>query len=126
MRNRIELLEGASKGIRQAPHRPGREFWIFWLKVQPVDLGQKTLRRIELAFDEGCINDQSCLDVCDLSLPPDLDLAPHGLEIPLDAVHTYRERIKQVEAFRVLGQHGRKHAWDNIAKLGLQPRLATP
>jgi hypothetical protein len=68
-----------------------------------VDLGQKTLRRIELVFDEGCVNYQSCLDVRHLSLPPSLDLVPHECEVPLDAIHAYRKDVDPIEALGVLG-----------------------
>jgi hypothetical protein len=36
-------------------------------------------------------------------------LALQGLELPLDSVHAYRERINQVEALGVLGQDRREH-----------------
>jgi hypothetical protein len=49
-------------------------------------------------------------------LPPQFNLALQGLEIPLDSVHAYRERINQVEALGVLGQDRREHAGDNVSK----------
>ena len=40
--------------------------------------------------------------VSHLGLPPAVDLAPHRLEIPLDAIYANRERVNQVEALGVL------------------------
>jgi hypothetical protein len=46
-----KLLEGAGKGVRQAPHRPGREFGVLRLEIQPVDFRQQTSGRLELAVN---------------------------------------------------------------------------
>ena len=72
------------------------------LKVHPVDIRQKALRRIELFFDKGTVKDQFRLLVGDLCLPSTLHMAPHWLEIPLDAIYANRERVNQVEALGVL------------------------
>jgi hypothetical protein len=40
---------------------------------------------------------------------PQFNLALQGLEISLDSVHAYGERINQVEALHVLGQDRREH-----------------
>jgi hypothetical protein len=69
------------------------------LKVQPLHLRQKALRPIQLFFDKGTVKDQFRLLVGDLCLPPRLDLAPHRLEIPLNAIYANRERVDQVEAW---------------------------
>jgi hypothetical protein len=58
------------------------------LKVQPVDLGQQTSRRVQLAIDKGRIEEQLGPLIGDLRLPPVFDLALHGLEVPLDSVHS--------------------------------------
>jgi hypothetical protein len=63
-----------------------------------VDIGQKGPRCIEVSFDKGSVKYQFRLLVRDLGLPPPLDLAPHWLEIPLDAIYANRERVDQVEA----------------------------
>jgi len=64
------------------------------LKVQPADIRQKTLRRIEPFFDKCRVQDQFPLLIGDLGLPPPLHLAPHWLEIPLDAIYANRERVR--------------------------------
>jgi hypothetical protein len=112
LRDRIELLEGAGEGIREAPHGPGREFRVLRLEIEAVDLGQQASWRFQLAVDERRVQDQPCGIVGDLRLPPQFNLALQGLEIPLDSVHAYRERINQVEAPGVLGQDRR----DNVSK----------
>jgi hypothetical protein len=43
------------------------------------------------------------------------DLALHGLEVSLDAVHTNRQGVDQIKALAVLGQHRSEHAWDNVS-----------
>jgi hypothetical protein len=115
LRYRIELLEGAGKGIREAPHRPGRELRVFRLEIQPVDLGQQAPGSFQLAVNKRRIEDQPCGIVGDLPLPPQFNLALQGFEIPLDSVHAYRERVNQVEALGVLGQDRREHAGDNVS-----------
>jgi len=71
-----------------------------------VDIGQKGLRRIELFFDKGTVEDQFRLLVGDLCLPSTLHLAPHWLEIPLDAIYANREGVNQVETLGVLCENG--------------------
>ena len=115
LRHWIELLEGAGEGVRQAPHGPGREFRVLRLEVQPVDIGQQAFGRFQLAVNERRVQDQPCGIVGDLRLPPQFNLALQGLEIPLNSVHAYRERINQVEALGVLGQDRREHAGDNVS-----------
>jgi len=87
-----------------------------------VDFGQQSSGCFQLAVDERRVQDQPCGIVGDLRLPPQFNLALQGLEIPLDSVHAYRERINQVEALGVLGQDRREHAWDNVSKF---PRVLT-
>jgi hypothetical protein len=58
-----------------------------------VDLGQQTLGRFQLAVDERRVQDQPCGIVGDLRLPPKFNLALQRLEVPLDPVHAYRERV---------------------------------
>src|SRR4029077_19948429 len=60
--------------------------------------------------------------VGDLCLPPRLNLALQRLEVPLNPVHAYRERVNQIEALGVLGQDRREHVWDNVSKF---PRVLT-
>ena len=106
----------AGEGIRQAPHGPGREFRVLWLEIEPVNVGQQAPGRFQLAVDERGIEDQLRCVVSDLRLPPCLDLALQRLEVPLDAIYAHRERINQIEALGVLGQHRSEHAGDNISK----------
>jgi len=44
--------------------------------------------------------------VSHLGLPPAVDLAPHRLEIPLDAIYANREGVNQVETLGVLCENG--------------------
>jgi hypothetical protein len=106
LRHRIELLEGAGEGVRQAPHGPGRELRILRLEIQPVDLGQQAPGRFQFAVDEGRVEDQLCGVVGDLRLPPRLNLALQRLEVPLNPVDSKRERINQVETLVCLASTG--------------------
>jgi hypothetical protein len=108
LRHRVELLEGARKGVRQAPHCPGRELCIFRLEIEPMDLGQQASGRLQLAVDESCVEDQLRRVIGDLSPPPGLHLALQRLEVPLNPVHANRERINQVKTLGVLGQDRRE------------------
>jgi hypothetical protein len=45
-----------------------------------------------------------------LRLPPQFNLALQGLKVPLNPVHSNRERINEIEALGVLGKHRREHA----------------
>ncbi len=100
LRNRIELLERAGEGIRQAPHGPGRELRVFRLKVELVDVGQKAPWSVERAVDERVVEDQLGALVRDLGLPPRLHLALQRLKVSLNAVTADRKRVDQVEAPR--------------------------
>ena len=115
LRNGIELLERARERVGQTPHCPRRELLVLWLEVEPVDLGQEASRRFELAIHKRRVEDQLRLGIADLSLAPALDLALHGLEVPLNPVHADRERINQVEALGVLGQDRSEYSWDNVS-----------
>jgi len=57
LRYRIELLESAGKRVREAPHRPGREFRVLRLEIQPVYFGKQSSRRFELAVNERGVED---------------------------------------------------------------------
>ena len=67
-------------------------------------------------MDKGGVKDQLRLLVRDPCLPPVVDLAPHRLEIPLNAIYANRERVDQVEALGVFGENGLKRARDNVSK----------
>jgi hypothetical protein len=43
------------------------------------------------------------------------DLALHGLEVPLDSVHSDSKSVNQIEALAVLGQDRREHAGNNVS-----------
>ena len=86
--DRIELLEGTRESVREAPHRPCREFLVLRLEVQPMDLGQQTPGRVQLAVYKGRIEDQLGPLIGDLRLSPVFDLALHGFEVALDAIHS--------------------------------------
>ena len=55
-----------------------------------------------------------------LCLSPALDLAPHRLEISLDAIYANREGVDQVETLGVLGENGLKRTGDNVSRLGFR------
>ena len=77
LRDRVELLEGTRESVREAPHRPGREFRVLRFEIQPVDFRQQSSRRFQLAVNERGVEDQLRRIVGDLRLPPQFDLALH-------------------------------------------------
>lgn len=64
----------------------------------------------QLAVDERRVEDQLCRVVGDLRLPPQFNLALQRLEVPLNPIHSDRERINEIEALCVFGEHRREHA----------------
>ena len=119
LRHGIELLEGARKRIRQAPHGSGRELRVFRFKVKAVNVGEKALGCFEFTVDERRIEDQLGSIIGDLRLAPGVNLPLHRLKVTLNAVHSDRQCIDQVKALGVLGQHRGEHAWDNVSKFGV-------
>ena len=89
---------------------------MFRFKVEPVDVGQETSGRFQLAINERGIEDEFGLGVGELRLPPPLDLALQGLEIPLNALDPDRQCVQQVEALSVFCQHWGEIACDNVSK----------
>jgi hypothetical protein len=64
---------------------------------------------LKFSLDEGPIDDQlrgPIREACDL---PGLDLFPHGLEVPLHAVHSNREDVHEAKVLGVLGEHWGEH-----------------
>src|SRR6202158_500077 len=39
---------------------------------------------------------------------------PHPIEVPLHPVNAHRDAVDEREGLRVFGEHGRKHACDNV------------
>jgi hypothetical protein len=75
---------------------------------------------VEFALHECPIDDQfRCIVQKACSLPR-LDLLPHRLEVPLHAVYPNREDVYKAKVLGVLGEHGREHARDDVAKPELQ------
>ena len=87
------------------------------LEIEPVDLGQQAPGSFQLAVNKRRIEDQLRCLVSDLRLPPRLNLPLQRLEVPLNPVHSDRERINQVETLGVLGQDRREHAYQCQAEL---------
>ena len=79
-------------------------------EVQAVDFGKEAPGSVEGAVDERVVEDQLCALVGDLRLSPQLHLALQRLEVPLDPINADRERVNQVEALGVFGQHRREIA----------------
>jgi hypothetical protein len=109
LRHRVELLEGAGEGVRQAPHGPRREFRVLGFEIQPVDFGEQAPGCLQSSVNERGVEDQLRGIVGDLR-PPQFDLALQRLEVPLNSVHANRERTNEIEALGVLGKHRREHA----------------
>ena len=93
LRHGIELLERAGKRVREAPHCPSREFRVLRLELEPVDIGQQAPGSFQLAVNERGVEDQLRCVIGDLRFPPRFNLSLQRLEVPLNPVHSDRERI---------------------------------
>ena len=76
-------------------------------------------------FHEGPVDNQLRGLVRETGPLPRLDLFPHGLEVPLHAVHADREDAHEAQVLGVLGEHGSEYARDNIAMLEQIRRFRT-
>ena len=124
LRNWIELLERAGEGVGQTPHAARREFRIFRLEIKPVDFRQQAPWGVEGAVDERVVEDQLCALVGDLRFPPQLHLALQWFKVPLNPVNTDRERVNQVEALGVFGQHRREITAEGHVRADEDPQLS--
>ena len=73
-----------------------------------MDFGQQTPGRVQLAVDECGIEDQLGPLIGELCLSPVFDLALHGLEVSLDAVHTNCQGVDEIKTLAVLGKNWRE------------------
>jgi len=120
LRNRLQFLEGRSEGVRQAPHRARLKILVLRIEVEVVNDTCEMLRRLQIAFDEGAVDDELRGRRRELLLSPLLRLSAHGLEVALHAVDANRQTILQGEVLRVLGQHRRERARDNVTIIAVQ------
>ena len=82
-----------------------------------MNLGAARSSELELAVNKCRVEDQLRLGIGDLGLPPRFDLPLHRLKVPLDAIHSNRRCIDQVEALGMFGRGRREHSWNNVVKL---------
>ena len=73
-----------------------------------MDLGQQAPGSFQLAVDECGIEDQLGPLIGELCLSPVFDLALHGLEVSLDAVHTNCQGVDEIKTLAVLGKNWRE------------------
>jgi hypothetical protein len=78
----------------------------------------KVFGSFQFAFDERLINNYFRAHVGEFASLPRLDLLPHWLEVPLHPVYSHRHAVDERERLRVFGEHGRKHAGDNVGIFG--------
>ena len=65
---------------------------------------------IQFALHKGPVNNQLRGLIPKPRPLPGLDLHPHGLEVPLHAVHSDREDVHEAQVLGVLGEHGSERA----------------
>jgi len=119
--NGIERFQSRGEGVREGPHRARGEFRMRRLEIVLVNIAGEVTRNIEMVFDEYAVDDDPSLIISELAGTPGFDLLTERLEIALNAVHAERQRVHNRKVLRVLRENWRKHAWDNVAKLELQP-----
>src|SRR5215469_13830510 len=72
LRDGIKIFESRCERIGQAPERSWFEFGILRREVQVVHSPRQVPRNLELAFDEGLVNDHLGRDLAQLRLAPRL------------------------------------------------------
>jgi len=116
LRNRIQERESAGEGVGQAPHGPWRELREWRTEVGFMHAPRQMFRRFELSLNEGAIDDELRIAVIDLVSSPGCNLTLHRVEVPLHAIHSNAQSIRQAKPARVLGEHGSEHAGDNVTE----------
>ena len=98
-------LKALVKRVREAPHSPSREFLVLRLEIEAVNFRKQASGNFRLAIDERRVEDQPSRVIGDLRPSPQFNLPLERLEVPLNPVHSNRERIDQVETLGVFGKH---------------------
>lgn len=81
---------------------------MFGIEVQLMDRAGQVLRKIDVSFDEGLVDNKFGGDVGELGISPLLHLLGHGLEVALHFGHADLKRVYEIEVLRMLGEHWRK------------------
>ena len=102
----VEFFEGGSKRIRKAPERARLKLWILRLEIEIMHAAGKMFGNFEFAFDEGFVDEEFGGDVGQFVLAPGGDLALHGFEVALHAVHADGDGIEEGEGFGMFGENG--------------------
>src|ERR1700687_3378196 len=119
LRDWVEVLERTRECVGQAPHCSWYELLDPRLEILVMNAPGQVFRGVELIFRECPADDQVRSVVRQARPLPFLDLFPHRFEVPLHAVDSNREDVHEAHMFGVLGEHGREHVRDNMAKLKL-------
>ena len=109
LRDGIEFVERARERIGETPSRPRGEVLDLGIEIQVVDAGGQVLGNIQLTLHKRPVDDQLRGLVREAGPLPGLDLLPHGLEVPLHAVHPHRKDVHQAEILGVLREDGSEH-----------------
>ncbi len=96
-----------------------REFFDLWIEIQIADAAGQMLRCIQLALHKGPV-DHELRTLILKAGSFHLHLLPHRLQVPLHVVPADREDVHEAPVFRLLGEHGREHARNDVAKLDLK------
>jgi len=110
LRDGIQFLERARERVGETPSRPWSEFLDLRIEVEVVDAAGQVLGNIQLTFHKGPVNDQLRGLICEAGVLPGRDLLPHGLEVPLHAVHADRKNVHEAQVPGELGEHGGESA----------------
>ena len=63
------------------------------LEIVPMNVVGEGVRNVEVTCDEGAVDHEFRLVICDLARAPDFNLLPERIEIPLDAIDADCQRI---------------------------------
>ena len=75
------------------PYRSRSEFLGLRIEILIVHAPGQVLRSVQVALHEGLVDDKLRAFIRKAGPLPRIDLLPHGLEVPLYAIHPDREDV---------------------------------
>ena len=104
--NGVEFFESGGERVGKAPERSRLKLFVLGLEIQVMNTAGEMFGNLQLAFDEGFVDEEFGGDVGQFALAPGGNLLLHGFEASLHTVNADGDRIDQGEGFRMFGENG--------------------